>query len=808
MEWKKSGVFTRFLIVSLFLILPFYSSACVVMESPDTYRMMFFQARTGNSSPLQIFNYSPALYASYNSDPEGIDRVRNAKEWQVVTGNGVVLEDILAIQYETSPDSLQFAYSHNKLQAVFEENSFIQFLLRPSSKLLLEYLLFSKQAEATETAWSEGFESWNSDANEMAVVKQKKLALLVIAKKRLSTVKDDFLKKRYAYQLCRLSYQLQRPVDVIATYDRYFKKFNGNELMNVWSALFYAQSLNATKKKAKANYYYSLVFDNCDSKKLRAHQLFNSDEATFTAGLKLAKTAHEKAVMWVMRVINNPGPVLNSLKTIYALDPKSSYMTFLLAREINKLEDWICTPAFTAYSPAVSPQWNFSQAMAKNMKTDLEYLGSFMDFVKQQQQQARGELHQYLTLALAHLCLINDNTKEGLDYLNAIGLSENSSIEIQKNIETAWVMAKTTDITDNVFKDQFVIYCHKLHRLAKSDNTINKTLYSLLLGVAGEYEKRFDFATAGLLTMKADQYKRRYDAAYAEDFSITSDDNYQKIRYFDKCAGIGDMDNLIRLLSKTDKSDFEDYITEQPLGSVNLYRDLQGTLAFRQNDFKTAYSIFRKIDPSFWRISYAYKDCLNEDPFVSKVLCKNRNFSYHFDKAKFVKRLLDLQDKTHKKTGVAENAILLGNAYFNCSYFGNSWMMVEYGWSRAEPEYHSPTDSLGYFSQFLAFKLPPVRVVSNPLKDDNYYNCKLAAHYFHLAADDPKASNEQRAYALLMLHECNYLPWVVTNYSWYDDNKPKYPVGKELREFYAHYADTKIYHDYRCPLLDAFIANK
>jgi len=80
------------------------------METPDTYRMMFFQARTGNTSALQIFNYTPALYAGYRPDPDGADRVRNAKEWLDQVGGDVVLEDILSIQYETTPDSLLSAY--------------------------------------------------------------------------------------------------------------------------------------------------------------------------------------------------------------------------------------------------------------------------------------------------------------------------------------------------------------------------------------------------------------------------------------------------------------------------------------------------------------------------------------------------------------------------------------------------------------------------------------------------------------------------------------------------------------------------
>lgn len=797
MELKKSVVFTRLLIVNLLFLTSAIASACVVMESPETYRMMLFQARTGNSSSLQIFNYTPDLYAGYKPDPDGTDRIRNAKEWQTAVGTDVLLEDILSIQYDTKTDSLIAAYTQNRIKLAFDDNTLIQVLSKTTNKTLLEYLIFSKQVEATESAFMNTFESWNRDPDEINSALKAKQALFLVAKKRLSTSKSEFLKKRYAYQLCRLGYQLKNYSIAISTYESRFKKFNGTDLMNVWSALFYAQSLDASKKSVKANYFYSLIFDNCDSKKLRCHQCFHTDEATFTAGLKLAKTSHEKAVMWVMRTINYPGPCLNQLKTITQLEPKSDYLPFLIAREMNKLEDWICTPVFSLYTPSLSPQWNMSLAKNVNQQHDQAYLQDFKSFLQKLRGQERGEMHQYLTLCLAHISILGDNTKDGLDYLNTMGLSENSSMELQKNIEKAWILAKTTDVTNDNFKDQFVIYCRRLQRLAKSDNTINKMLYTLLRCVAHEYETRNDFATAGLLSMKSDVFMQQYDTT--SRYTTLLKNSYDKLRYFDINAGISDMDNLIRLIMKRDKSEFEDFVCDQHLGSVDFYRDLQGTIAFRNNDLNKAAQIFRMIHPDFWKTNYEYAKNLNEDPFIPKALTKVRNFHYRFDKNRFVKQLIGLQEKSKKKTGNAEACLQLGNAYFNCSYWGNSWMMVKYGWSAADNFIiMQPADTLGYITQ----EQPSGGKTA--LLAHNYYNCKLAAQYYTQALNDPKATTEQKAYACLMLHECNYLPWSFTNIP-YAEPQLKYTAGDALKELYSKYNNTKVYKDYKCPLLDSFI---
>jgi hypothetical protein len=129
-------------------------------------------------------------------------------------------------------------------------------------------------------------------------------------------------------------------------------------------------------------------------------------------------------------------------------------------------------------------------------------------------------------------------------------------------------------------------------------------------------------------------------------------------------------------------------------------------------------------------------------------------------------------------------------------------MMVKYGWSGGESYRMLMPDTLGYS---LSIQQPTPKAV---LVSDNYYNCKLAAHYYRQALDDPKATNDQRAFACLMLHECHYSPWLFANLTWDMDRWPAYSAQPELRELYAKYTDTKTYRDYKCPLLDAFITRK
>ncbi|MCL1937112.1 MAG: hypothetical protein FWF52_01790 [Candidatus Azobacteroides sp.] len=764
----------------------FEAKACGYIELPEEIRMMMFRAQLPEMKALQMFYYTPNEYYTDEPDPQQNDRFRNCVEWQNQLGKSVSWDDIYVILYKTEPNEFIEAYNNGQLKTLYPKNTFVEQLSIPSNKNCMDYLLLAKKVESTERSISGGrFESWDSiygEADETSYTAQKRNYYLE-ASKYLTNAKNTFLKERYAYQVCRLGYQLKKYADVEQTYDTYFKELKPeSSLMNVWSLLFKAISIDVLGQKQEANQLYALVFDRCDEKKFRCIQLFNGEE-----DIPFDIDAHLQGVMYVMQMINYPGKALDSLKVIYNLDAESAYLPFLIMREINKLEDWIFTPEYYVSNYGADHCYEqtaeSNEQTMENLRTDLQYLDSLKNFVTVLRENAQQDKKDFYSMALAHLSLMQENDSEAQKYLSSIPKKAAPGILLQKKLENVWLAIHTQNISKPAFKDYFVQHIAALQNLSVENFDNNKMLYSLTLKLSKEYLKKNDIVTADLLQMKSEYYRTFPEEYYY--YRYYQDYYYQVIQQFDMNASVADIDQLIALLSNNKKSKFELFLCDQPIGSIDAYKDLKGTLAFRKNDLKTAYETFASMPQDFWEKTYEFATYLNEDPFFPKGLKKKRDFTYRFNKTDFVKTLLDLEEGAKKDKNLqAANYLKLGNAFFNCSYWGNSWMMTSYSQSILDVDFDKPN-------------------CASDWEIKNYYTCDRAASYYKKALESD-ATQEEKAFATLMLYKCNFLKYFYSNtYA-----KEKNAAREYALAFNSTFKNTQTFKDFSCPGINNFLAGK
>lgn len=741
----RSKIFTL-LIIANTLIANLNITACGYYEYEWEYRPMTFQAMLPNMQSMQPFIYTTAgPYSIMNSDLGETDRQRNIEEWQKATSPKVSLKDIYTIQYETDPNDFVIAYTNNSLEN-YKNNTFIQFLLSDKKyKPLLEYFVFAKNAESTEfDIFEEWEDQYNSYITKSTNVDLKK-ALISEAENKIKKTNSLFLKERYAFQLVRLYWQTNNYEKSNQAYDLYFKTPNPNSLMNIWACLFNAMSLDKLNQKEKANYYYIYAFDNCSEKKLRSVQLFNRSlpiPSTFTN--------NEQSVAYVINSVNYPGRALDKLEKIYNLNSNSKYFPFLIMREINKLEDWMISSIYlkTGEDPfdcAYQYDWKekenvITEIKEKNYETDLQYLKKLKEFILKLKANTKVE-KDYYSIALAHLSILEENKEDTKLYLSQIPTDADSTILRQQIIDHLWLSVKTEDINTNAFKSNYAKNIKKLKALLPSKNKEQdpenfRIIYTLDLALSNEYKKRGDIVTYGLLKNISDKdrgnnYVDSTDCAYCSYY-------YSRIRQFDYNASASDIDKLITLLKKKDKTEFEQYICNQNFNSIDAYYDLKGTIAFRNRDLQTAYSAFSNVNTKYEDNTY-FSNWLNEDPFVPKNLKSNedRDFSYKFNKATFIKELIHLEavSQGKDKTKAANAYLKLGHAFFNTSYWGNAWMMTSYAWS-GNDVYSRKVDCL-------------------PQWRKNYMTASIALEYYE-KAHKLATNNEQKAYASLMLNRVHW----------------------------------------------------
>lgn len=779
-------VLKRYQVIIPFFNLIFFLSgytgafACGWSESPEITRLALFRAERKEFLKLRFLTYSADSYASTNTFSNQ-DELKNCLEWQKQLGMDINPDDVYTILYQTDSEVFQSAYQAKTLGKVFAKNSFIDKLLLCKNKKFLAYLIFAKKLEYNNIGGGK-WETWNN-LNYGYDNTTKLFADIGNYDKIFKSAKDGFLKQRYAFLLIRMNYYDGNPQQAVQLYDTYFAS-KPNTILTPWALYFKAL---CTEDQALQNYYLSQVFVSCDAK---ANAVMQHYDRTLTEKtLALAQDDNEKGNIIALECIRNPSPQLKTLKQIYAYSPNSVYLSFLIGREVNKLEDWIFTPKYTHGSPSVvfdNDEWyqDYEKAKAENLIKDMLYLDELKKFLIEIVDSAKGEQKNYLCSAIAQLCFINDQVDLGKKYVGLISENANGSIVLQSKIQLALVALKQKNIESDATKELLFECLNSLEKAAVQDHSLFKSMYSFCRIAAQRYAEKGDQATAGLLFMKSNTKKN------SEDFWDYNPYFYTYLGYFDRFAKVKDINNLMALIVKKNKTAFEKYICAGTINTdLNAYKDLKGTIAFRDNNLQLAYKTFAEIPEDFWKKNYEFKNFLNEDPFFPKILisAKERKFDYAFNKTAFLKTLLELKAKN-----TAASNLKLGHAFFNVSCWGNSWMMVSYGWSGNSSDNYSDYIYGGNRSER-----------ETKFQRGNYYNCSLAKMYYQKALFLSK-NKEEKALASLMIFECDYTSFSA-NTTMLGLENLSFKPGEEIYSFNSTYKNTQTFKKYNCPLLQDFI---
>lgn len=763
---------------SLLLVLSVQISfACGWSVSPETSRLALFKAQREGFFKLTPFYYSADYYYSTNTI-SGVDQELNCLEWKKKFGNLIDPKDVHTILYETDSEQFENAYESKSLKKVFDKNTFIEALLLSKNKAFLNYILFAKRLEYnsnTDVKW----ESWGQVGYGS---KDHKMADLDDFEKKIKLTKDAFLKQRYAFLILRYSFYAQDKNEVIRLYDTYFTE-NKSTILEPWALYYKALCVDNFPLQ---NYLLSKVFASCEEKAFAVLQHYNWKLTSET--LALAQNDEERSVILSIESFRNPAPDLKTIEEVYKLSPNSINLSFLIGREINKLEDWIFTPQYTNNgSPSVvfdGVSWydNYAKAKEENLNKDILHLRALEYFLISIREQTSGDQKDYITAAIAQLCFMDDDIESGKKYTDMISDKANASIQMQKNIQLALVSLKQDNLKSEKVQNQLFKYFDSVENLVETDSGLFKNLYSLYRIASADFAKQGDRVTSGLLMMKSDQKNEGEYSVYNNPYF------YSYIGYFDRTATVEDVDRLMALQQKEDKTPFEKYICSGTIApNINYYKDLKGTIAFRNNNLELAYETFASMPKDFWEKNYSFVDYLNENPFTPKILQKEkeRKFDYRFNKANFIAKLIQL-----KKQNTASSNLQLAHAYFNVSYLGNSWMMVAYDWTSGE--------------SYVDYVYGDNSENEKAYQKGNYYSLTMARIYYEKALKMSKNKNE-KALASLMIFECNYYNHYANIVSAEEEEKNPFKAGQELVNFYSLYKTTPTFKRYNCPLLEAFI---
>ncbi len=789
MERKTLTTFLRSFSFIIFLVLPINIFSCGWSETYETSRLALFRASLSGFEKLDRYVYSSDLYMETGRISDK-DQDINCKEWATHLDGNVKSIDVYEILYSTNSEVFQNAIESDSLTAKFKGNSFIASLNSSKNKPYLNYISIAKQYEYNNEidgkweSWDKPIENYYVESAENNSKEYPSLYDL------MNNEKDAFLKQRYAFLNLRYCFYGENHTGIKDIYDEYFK-YNSKTILAEWAKYYMAIGLDDA---VLTNYYLSQILVKSDDKANACVQHFNDSLVTQT--LAFAKSDTERGIIKSIPLLYNPAPTIESLKEIATLIPNNDIFSFLVQREVNKIEDWIFTPKYSNTSRSDeyvegATETDYEKARIENHIKDLKYLQDLKTFLIEIQPKTSGQQKDFLNAAIAHLCFVNDEIDEGKKFTNAISANANPSIQLQKNVQLALVALNQEDIKSEETQEKLYNYFNEIEDAASDDATLFKSMYSLYRIASDSFFSKNDITTAGLLFMKSENKQDNFGYySYDSYSSYYNKYFYTYVGYFDRNAKTQDVDNLIDLAQKSNKTNFERYISSGNMPKdINIYKDLKGTIAFRENNLELAQKTFAEMPKDFWKTTYEFKHYLNENPFFPKALNyanPNRKFDYNFNKADFVKEMIRLRGSKS-----ASDYLKLANAYFNVSNFGNSWMMTSYEQSDASYNDYIYGDSNEKKKKYGL---------------GNYLNLTLAKQYYQKALQLSK-NKEQKAVCSLMLFECDYYNYgsqgsTIVNGVFVP---PIFKPGLEIYAFNTIYADTKVFEKFNCPLLEQFI---
>ena len=662
-------------------------------------------------SQYKPFFYSNLFYYDISYDMQHDSRFNEANitDWSTYLGIPVPrteMEYLLLTASSASIDSVT-NYLTGKLKALPLTMQSFQLFKKSNNKAtaFISYLSLAKRCEAFavnnfDYAWD-----YESNKNKPATVNASQLNKELLQEFTKTT--DAFIKERYWFQLERSCFFNDPPQSAIDFFEKNEKTFPKNE-MYYRTMAYAAGAYYKLKNYSKANYYYSKVYDGSAALKTVAHFSFHpQEEADWKNTLTMCANNDEKATLWQMLGIFYSDEK-RALQEIYTLNPRSEKLDLLLTRAVNIQEQ-----KFSAWDDNVME----SRLQFKKDSSTNELVSLVTRIAR-----AGNTNKPYMWyMATGYLHMLNGNSKEATAFyaqaekklpneelaqwqLRLLKLI-NTIASVQKadsKLENA-VLADIEWLRSNKTRDETFRHATAFEWIKRTMADRYKKQKEFIKAVCFSNYKEFYTNNSNIEALKSflnKAVKTPYESLSAKLYTLTTDDllEYQAIRltYEDK------LDEAIEKLA------------DSPDGTVLPGNPFNGRL----------------------------QDCHDCDhEAVQKI--KYTNLS-------LLEKMKEMEDKIKAGTDVYTNAMLVANAFYNLTHYGNARAFYEC--SVLGESYSSPFSIDSVFRVFLT-------------------DMKLATKYYSLALTSAK-TDEQKAKCHFMLAKCERNQWY--NKTVYNNSRYEY----------------------------------
>ncbi|MBY8961678.1 hypothetical protein KJK34_02815 [Flavobacterium sp. D11R37] len=752
---KILKVFTAILLSSSITV-----SACGFYPFGEDVRYCFFKPEYFGFTTYSEFNYT----ANYFEPGQVFDEQHlppNDEAWFNYCEGKVPVGSIHQAVYEMDKSSLD----------ANSDNLMVQYLYAVKDFEAIQYLRFAKECELANAFIADPWER-----NDTINIRARSL-FIYNAMEGECMAKNPLIKERYLFLAIRLAFYDQDFERVREIFDSNFKGRANKGIVYYYSLYFRAL---AEEDPSLQSFMAAQVFANAPDKRFVVYGSFDT-ELPLDEVLQHAQTNEERANVYLLSAIHTPDRALSQIKGMYANNPHSEGLDFLLLREMNKIEDWVYTPYYSMFEPSVTLQRHNSnyddsvKMILQRVPQDRQYAQQLFDFINSANLSGvyNPQFWQLIKAQLEFVCNKYSNcltTIKKLEHNTKLSVQEQSQLEKIKALALTARQPEGSTIIEEEIKP--IIFKHKAD---------SRFLFSL----GRELEYRGNTTDAALLYSHLDASYQDYIGTGSDNpfWKSKSTKGYGYVNYFTDYSGYIDAvytpGQLKALIQDIEGNHSSDTITQWQYSILKnrlpfLY-DYLGMKYIRQDRLAEAASSFRKAGTAYWQENYSawetgdsFGNQFDANPFyqikyTSDFIPVKDKFS--LNKYSVTRKLIQYLNRANS---VAEKDrdyyyFLAANCYYNMTDYGNAWMMRR-------------TSSSAYMAD------------RNIEDEKEYRECNLATYYYGLALKHAK-TDKFRALCLRMQAKCAENKWSSSYSDYYYGERPKYvnPYYEKLEKNYPQY---------------------
>ena len=620
-----------------------------------------------------LFSQTPSTKGCDNADENEGQRL-NIALWQEQLNQPFTYEQLYNAFYELQLDNINNS-NHS--------NAFVRFLHQKDQADLLTYIRFMHTCTFFNTEMSDPWER-----NEDAVFPERE-RLIAAAREHIKSA-PVYLKKRHAFLAIRLAAYNNNNEVVKTIYAEHFSQHAPSTILDYWALYFLTQIESPGPER---NLHAAMVFDGAPDKRLRVYAMYDT-RLPIASVLALAKNDSQKAAVYLLSGVTNPGRAFETLSKLHQLQPNHSGVELLVNRELNKIEFWLLTPRYTGFKP------NFEYEEPAVVKGDKAYAKLVFDFLDNHDGGNKFLVQRtYLAFLTGQLTVVEKYAQLVLS-------------DPKPNSATKLFINEVKCLTHILAGDMNGTPLEADLQTIKSMQAVGDNRF--LLAAAKELEAQKNFTLSTLLFAKVnrrgDDWEQYVYWMSNQHFQTGWFDMYYTyFLYYDGHMSEGALTEVLAHIERFKKSgnSSQHWLYAESLTDLPRLYDLLGTKYLRQNQLDKALANYREVPDSIWESPrYQYQSYLNANPFYTNAYQEHETSKFdtiRYTKTELLVAILNYLNKANndKNPDRDYHYYLLGNCYFNMTQYGNSWMMRRYYWTMY-PDETGFVDNQEYFECDLA----------------------------------------------------------------------------------------------------------